>query len=273
MVDVVSQFHNAIRRYCIERRSICAAKYSEVQERGEDRSGQGYSDEALSTFPRYLILDAILEQFERYRPEEFANLEDAKAFFSNVASDTKLDGRFSDGLEKQAMDEERGFLNDFIEQQTAASLLHVEPLFYRRAISENEDELVRQKLRELWHVKDGYWFPLTEERPEHVEAFQDTHFETEVGSAKLRNMLASRGVQRLWVVREGGTGYELDASQIEPYYYYSGGEECFWCDNNFDWIIYASHEGSVTIGGWLLDDVKAAWPNWNERVWTSWDFA
>ena len=272
MKDVVSNFHNAIRRYCIERRLVCAIKYDELRAAGRDRRGHGYTEEALSTFPKYLILDATLEQFERYRPEEFASLEDAKPFFKNVAGDTNLDERFKDGLEKKAIDEERVLLQGFIEWQSEDTLPDVEPLFYRRVISEIEAKAVRQKLYEHWNVKDGYWFLLTEERPEQVEAFQDRHFETEVGSEKLVDMLASGGVTRVWVLREGGPSYELDASEIESYYYYSGGVESFWCDNNFDWIIYASHEGSITIGGWLLADVEAAWANWRERVWTSWDF-
>ncbi|MCD6052439.1 MAG: hypothetical protein K0Q55_3857, partial [Verrucomicrobia bacterium] len=38
----------------------------------------------------------------------------------------------------------------------------------------------------------------------------------------------------------------------------------------FDWIIYASHESSVTIGGeWLLPAIKSAWPNWQNRIWTT----
>ena len=273
MADSVSNLHSAIRRYCIERRSFWALRYDEIRAAGRDRKGRGYSDEALSTFPRYLMLDAILEQFERYRPEDFANLEEAKEFLRAVVEETILDERFSTGLEKMAIDEERSLIAEFIERQTVASLSEVEPMFYRRVMSETEESAIRARLKERWGVDSGYWFPLSNDRPEDVEAFQDQCFEDEVGTAKLEQILRSRGLTRVWEIGEGSRRYEMDISQIEPYYYYSGGEERFWGDDTFDWIIYASHEGSLTIGGWLLEEVKTVWTNWPERVWKAPDVA
>src|SRR6476620_379294 len=270
MPDLVFNFHNSIRRYCMERRSIWAGKYSAIQAGGRDRVGRVYTDEALATFPRYTILDAILEEIERYRPSEFACLEDAKEFYKIVVRDTNSDRGPSEGLAKNAIDEERALLENFIERQDIDELSDVRPLFYRRRLSDTEDAVIRAELKERWHV-DDYWFPLNEFRPKNVEAFQDTNFESEVGSDKIATILASRGVERVWVVQETGTTYELDATEIEPYYRY-GGVECFWCDDSYDWIIYVSHEGSVTVGGWLLAEVKASWPNWSARLWTSWDF-
>jgi hypothetical protein len=58
----------------------------------------------------------------------------------------------------------------------------------------------------------------------------------------------------------------MEISAFEPYY---NGAEGFWCNNNFDWVIYASHESSITVGGWLLAEIKNVWPNWKERVWTT----
>ena len=45
--------------------------------------------------------------------------------------------------------------------------------------------------------------------------------------------------------------------------------EGYWCDGAFDWIIYASHESSITIGGWLLPEIKKVWSNWKEGLWTT----
>jgi hypothetical protein len=271
MIGLVLNLHTSIRRYCIERRSLWAGRYDELRAGGRDRKGREYSDEALSTFPRYLILDAMLEQIERYRPEEFASLEEAKECFGAIADETRLDERFLGGLETKAIDEERGLLEEFIENQTGDSLSEVEPLFYRRVISETEENAIRASLKERWGIDHGYWFPLSNEGPADVEAFQDQYFESEVGTEKLEQILRSRGVTRVWEIGEGKRRYEVDVSHIEPYYYYSGGEECFWGDETFDWIMYASHEGSLTIGGWLLDEIKTAWPNWPERVWHNHD--
>jgi len=55
-------------------------------------------------------------------------------------------------------------------------------------------------------------------------------------------------------------------SLFQPYY---NGAEGYWSSDGLDWIIYASHESSVTVGGWLLEEVKQAWSDWNSRIWTS----
>jgi hypothetical protein len=46
------------------------------------------------------------------------------------------------------------------------------------------------------------------------------------------------------------------------------GAEGYWTSADLDWIIYASHEASVTLGGWLVGRVKALWPSWDAHVWT-----
>jgi hypothetical protein len=83
----------------------------------------------------------------------------------------------------------------------------------------------------------------------------------------LRQIFIDREIQYVFEVREGGIlGYEMDLEVFEPYY---SGLEGFWTDGKSDWVIYASHESSIAIGGWLLSEVKDAWPNWQDRIWTS----
>lgn len=83
---------------------------------------------------------------------------------------------------------------------------------------------------------------------------------------ELRGVLAGREVSRLWELRELETevDYELDLTLFEPTY---NGSEGFWIDSSFEWLVYASHEDSVTVSGAeLLPTLKAAWPAW--RDWT-----
>ncbi len=49
--------------------------------------------------------------------------------------------------------------------------------------------------------------------------------------------------------------------------------ELWWTDKDATFVIYASHESSITLGGWILDEVTAAWPLWANRVYTGWDQA
>lgn len=268
MNNIIENLHTAIRRYCINNYSRWTEKYSELASAGKNRAGYNYTDEALYIFPRYMLLSAILVEVERYQPEEFATLDEAKRFFRLIVTETQSESTepHDNHLERKAIDEEREALCKFIDQLTEEDLLSVEPLFHRRVLSAQETDSIWKKLASRWEISEHYWFPLTLEKPDNVEAFQDAYFEKEVGAEKLQAILHSRGVGRVWEIREYGANYELELSAFEPYY---SGAEGFWCDSNFDWIIYASHESSITVGGWLLSEIQAIWSNWKERVWTT----
>ena len=169
-------------------------------------------------------------------------------------------------LEQQAMNEEREALDNFISEVTEDDLLFVEPLFYRRVLTAEEGTTIWDRLQTDWGVSQAYWYPLADHKREDIEAFQDAYFETELGSEKLRAIFRTHGIETLWEMREDGINYELELSVFEPYY---NGNEGHWCDATFEWIVYASHESSITIGGWLLPEVKGIWSNSQERVWTT----
>ena len=268
MGNSIENLHNAIRRYCMDRYLYWTEKYAELSAAGKGRAGSGYTDEALYTFPRYNVLNAILFEVERYRPEEFGTFDEAKSFLRVVTAEAEdiFTQPPKSNLEQKAMGEERETLLRFLDELTEDNLSTVEPLFYRRVLSAGESDSIWQKLRSRWDMADGYWYPLAIQKPKDVEAFQDVYFEKEVGRMKLQAILRSRGVETVWEMREDGKNYELELSAFEPYY---SGAEGFWCDSTFDWIIYASHESSVTIGGWLLHEIQQVWANWKDRIWTT----
>jgi hypothetical protein len=242
-------------------------KYSQLNTGGIGRSA-GYTDKQLATFPRYNVLSAILFAVERYRPEDFKTLDEAKRFFCLVANDAEsIFTKPPNGeIEQKVMSEERGKLCEFINQLNEEDLKSAEPLFYRRVLSDEESKAVRDKLQSVWQIPEHYWYPLLLQKPENVEAFQDNYFEKEVGAEKLQEILCNRGIEKVWEIREDGLDYELELSVFEPYY---NGAEGFWCDAKFDWIVYASHESSITVGGWLLAEIKDIWANWEKRIWTT----
>lgn len=267
-MNKIENLQTEIRRYCINNYSHWIEKYFELTSIGTDRSGFGYTDEALYIFPRYVLLNAILVEVESYNPEGFSTVEEAKRFFSLVATETQSTTTqpHDNKIEHKAISEERAALCKFIEQFTEQDLLSVEPLFYRRVLSGKEGDSIWEKLSSRWQIPKWYWFPLAIEKPDNVEGFQDAYFEKEVGAEELQAILRSHGVKKVWEIREYGANYQLELSAFESYY---NGAEGFWCDETFDWIIYASHENSITIGGWLLPEIKAIWANWEERIWTT----
>ena len=50
--------------------------------------------------------------------------------------------------------------------------------------------------------------------------------------------------------------------------YWNG--ETYWFDDSLDWVVYKSHEGTITFGGrWLVDRVKEVWSEWPDYA--KWD--
>lgn len=268
MNDQIKHLHDAIRRYCMDRHFYWSKKYSELDSARKNFTNDGYTDEALRTFPRYNVLNAILTETECYRPDEFKTLDEAKKFFSFVASEAE--GGFkkppNGSIEQGVMNEERELLCNFINQITEKDLSLVKTLFYRRVLTSNESEEIRNELRQRWEISKSYWYPLSPNKTEGVEAFQDSYFDEEIGAEKLKEILYNRGVNTVWEIREDGMDYEYELSVLEPYY---NGAEGFWCDDKFDWIIYASHESSITLGGWLLPEIQKIWTDWRKYIWTT----
>jgi hypothetical protein len=268
MNNEMEKLHAAVRRYCLEQYSYWTKKYGELVSEGKDRFGNQYANEALYTFPRYNVLNAILVEVERHRPVDFSSIDDAKRVLKSVALNAQsiFTQPPNGNLEQTAMNEEREALAKFISELSNNDLLLVEPLFYRRVLTAEEGATIWDKLETDWGVSEGYWYPLANRKRQDIEAFQDKYFEKEVGTEPLRKLLRTHGIETLWEMREDGVNYELELSVFEPYY---NGSEGYWCDATFQWIVYASHESSVTIGGWLLSEINDVWSNWRQRVWTS----
>jgi len=268
MSSEIQKLHTSIRRYCMNRYSYWTKRYGELVSAGKDRAGYEYTEEALCTFPRYNVLNAMLVEIERQRPENFTSLNEAKCVFREIAASAQ--NVFTQpphgSVERQVMNEEREALDKFIAQLTENDLLAVERLFYRRVLETEETEAIWGLLKTAWGITGGYWYPLAHRQRDDIEAFQDAYFEKEVGTEKLQTIFRDRGAETLLEMREDGINYELELSVFEPYY---NGSEGYWCDGTFDWIIYASHESSITIGGWILPEIKKVWSNWKERIWTT----
>ncbi|PQV63720.1 hypothetical protein B1R32_10960 [Abditibacterium utsteinense] len=134
--------------------------------------------------------------------------------------------------------------------------------------SERDDLLL--SLRNEWYLEDDFWFPLTvsenEKLPPYTEAFEYFSFKQELTYETLRQILAEQQIETLYELREDGTMCEIELSEFHPIY---TGLEGYWFTPQLDWLIYASHEDSITIGGkWLLPAVQAAWPDWEQHIWT-----
>jgi hypothetical protein len=265
-MNKIDKLHTAIRRFCMENEQFWWDKYVELYNLNEARNGFDYTHEFYSIFPRFKILNAILTEIEKVRADDFSNFGEAKDYFclaTNQANNVFTSSP-SNEIERQVINEERQKVFKFISQLNESALSKVKPLFYRRVLSTQESKDLREKLKSIWKV-DGYWFPLAPWKPQNTEAFQDKYFEEEFGSEKTRQILHNLGVRKIWEVREREIDHEIELSVVEFGY----DQEAFWFDETFDWLIYASHESSITFAGSILPEIKKNWPNWQKRLWDS----
>lgn len=73
------------------------------------------------------------------------------------------------------------------------------------------------------------------------------------------------GTDRVFQLREhGDSNYLLSVDGWEPCY---DGTEGFWFPESLHWIMYASHENSMTTGGILTDAIFRCWPGASEHFW------
>jgi hypothetical protein len=260
------RLHNAARRYCIERHAHWWEVYA--KQRGAASSGN-YSEDDLKTFPRYNVLDAILKEIERIDPRRLTSLSEARGLLTlaGQTAETIFTKPPYLPLVEATMEEERLLFAEFIRNVSESEMEKTAQVFFRRVLTAHESSFVRAELKRRWNVTGGYWYPLSDHRPLETEAFDAVAFDQDFPIEELRCELAGRGVNRVFELQEiGGVDYEMEAGVFEPVYGMGG--EAFWCSNEFDWLIYASHETSITVaGGWLLDCVKVLWPEWSKAVW------
>jgi hypothetical protein len=92
---------------------------------------------------------------------------------------------------------------------------------------------------------------------------------------QLRSILGGHDVRRVLQLIEGGgdpnEGMPQVEMDLEDFYPSHKGLEQYWTSEAMDWIIYSSHEHSITIGGdWLVSGIQREWPGWRTGLYTHW---
>ena len=253
--------HTAARRFCADRHYRWAAEYMELCKSGSDRAGSDYSDSAYGLFPRYRLDHAIEIEVERLTGTEFQSLSEAQGLLLEAGGHalSNLLREFQrSSLACVALNEEFKAFECHISAQESAQLSSVEPVPYRRALGDSEHKQLREALRKHWCAA-GYWYPLAKCEPHlDVIAFHQELWEIRNGTSLLLRATQERSIERCFLLLEGPVDYEIDRSLIDPVY---GGDE-FFLTSDFEWLVYSSHESSITVAGWLAAFFRAQWPDW-----------
>lgn len=221
---------------------------------------------------------AFLREIEHTTPQDFPDVGALRRFLHHVG-ETQRYVNPHDQIEPGARDlvspiwaEERQRFLAYVDGLTDDELRHQRLLPYRHFLSSSLGKRIWSELGERWGINPREcWYPLRlESAPFPTLIVQDAWFLHEVGPTLVNAILRTHRVRRTFEVYEGRRQpeYELDPllwDWVDP--------ETYWTSRTVDWVIYHSHEGSLTFAGdSLIDAVKSGWPSWQRRVYTGWDY-
>jgi hypothetical protein len=235
------------------------------------------------------ILRAILEEIERRVADDFRNLADTRAFLVAAGRDAKVvdygvslgGGRRRVSVhepdwnpeEIAARDQARAGYLDYVAHLSPEDAAGVPAAPYRRVMSESKRRRVARELSQRWQADPSrhYWHPLwVEAVPAGVFAAQDWYFHKDVGAATLQGILLRHGIARVWQISPGRVPPALE---LHPRLCTFSGTEVYWSSRELDWLVYTSHEASITFAGpWLVEELKRAWPTWERRVYRGYSY-
>lgn len=135
-----------------------------------------------------------------------------------------------------------------------------------------EKEIVLKRLSECWEKDGHYWYPLAEYSKDDVLALSQNYLDEQIGL--IVKILIEHNVELLYELWEDSNLLNRTLEPNDQLWFtndYTTYNEGYWFDENFDWIIYRSHEGMITFGGqWLIDKVMELMPDWKDNL--MWDY-
>ncbi len=132
-------------------------------------------------------------------------------------------------------------------------------------LDEEEKTRVVARMNQAWSRTRYYWYPLAPCVRDDVLALFLSRFEAEVPYDAVQEILRRFTRGRVYWLRESEAS-EIVRDEDLPY----GEPESYLCDDSMDWIVYTSHEDSITFGGVrLIAAVKRGLPSWQDHVWRS----
>lgn len=139
-------------------------------------------------------------------------------------------------------------------------------IWYTRVLNREELQVIWEQVEERWYTIDDYWYPLVPDVcPADVIAFDSDQFRAAIPLNALHNILKKHNISCVWEIAEGAMhGWEMDCDMFDPEY---TGDEGYWTSEGYDWLVYASHERSMTVAGeWLIAEIKQIWVDWKQHL-------
>ena len=265
----IEKLITAARHYCKDNFVFWADKYQ------KENSGNNnpYSDNDYNIFPRYNVLTAIQQEVEILVGQEFLSFENCKQQLVEIGlkshsiftidSNEEIhllgeSGKYKsttgrqNPIAKNAMTDERTKFVEFINSRMPENISQVEPMPYRHRLTDQEMLFVRKQLLDIWNYDGDYWNPLDDKSPkESVFLMKDNL--TDDDSKKIVDFITTNSNKRLFEITEDRIDYEIEFDSFDIDLY-----ETIVTDNSFSWVMYGSHEDTLTFGGTkLIEFIKS----------------
>lgn len=266
--------HTALRRFCMDQFSFYVREYEKCQSKEHFRIENyfdpdwTYSAEACRLFPRYRMADATLLNLEARYPDAETTEEEVcsraknacRSAFDILSDELRLRKHSDIALEALIM--QSAAFETYLSEVRGIELENVPPLPFRRILGELEGEAMWDLLLSKWKVQDRGcgWWPLTaDDLPDGAFAVHADLWEARKGDELLLRFLSEQKLERCFLLREiDPLGFEMEASLAKAAY---DGSECFLVDRNEDWVVYVSHQSSLTMAGSIADFFRDQWPD------------
>jgi hypothetical protein len=198
---------------------------------------------------------------ERFVPEDLSDVNEERILLAEsgrTASDSFSRPRGE--IAVAAESEERERFVQFVTSITDEELVTATVMPFRRTLSDVEVSDYLETLTRCWGLKDGAWYPLISgPEPKGVDVFHSESWRSDVVDTGLfSEILENSGSQQVIEIREYGASRQEDLHLLVPDY---DGAEGLFTDLTLGWLIYASHESTITVGGESLRSVlHKMWP-------------
>lgn len=275
-MNAIAALHNAAREYCESRHAHWCAEYSALVASGRHQltnadGSYRYTDASYRIFPRYNVLEAIRVEVERFVPSDFETIEVARGLIEAAAwsAESELTSSTS-SIATAAMTDEREAFAQFVARSTQAEWSTVKVLPFRRVLGAPERDRLSHDFEARWGVwYGGYCDRPPREGQRHITLHVQWVDAVAGREETLRALLRSHGITRVISLCELGDSREEDLSAAT--FFYGSGGEAFWFDEGMEWMIYASHESSITFGGeWLVTAVSGTVPDIHHYDYQGW---
>jgi hypothetical protein len=274
-MDSIAIIHNAARHYCINGIAKWRERFSVLCSTGRNKvtnsdGSWAYTDEAYGIFPRYEILKAILAEIESFSPTDFKSAGETTTLLSAAADTAESDfTSFKETLAIAAANEERRNFQKYVNSLELDKCANLPLLPFRRSLTTQQHKQLHAALISIWGTWYGGCTDL-KSAPNNITLHTEA-METPDSYSQLRKALIEHGITRLFEIREWGSGYELDV-ELAGFTY--TGAEGFWTSGDLSWMVYSSHESSITFGGtWLIEHMRRVLTGFDRYIYKGWDIS